>query len=1456
MCLTRVMRGEAESIRLEPPGVEGVGIEFYVKTPSVIEYHQVKRQRTGKGKWPLSILAAERVLSDFYQRLDSPDATCVFVSAHAADTLKDLSERAIDANSWGEFERAFVSSDQWSGHFDELHSRWGSPTREDTYQRLKRIRVRTVDEDLLRDSVRSRLEVLVDDDPDNVSDVLSGLVLNRIHHELDSSAVWDHLESRGFSRPTWSVDTAVADAIDGLNESYLAGIQPVGIGTEVVARDEVKQILNIFDGDNVGKTVLVTGKAGVGKSSVLSQTIGEIETRGWAMLSLRVDRLEPSQSPADLGRHLGLPASPVSVLASIAGGRDCLLVVDQLDAVSLASGRNPEFFDCIGAILSQAQHHPNMRVLSACRRFDVDNDHRLKHLVSDRGLAQEIQIEVFDDETVRSLVTKLGMDATELNPKQLALLSLPVHLRLLAEIASSRSPRGMDFQTSKELYDSFWRHKRDALSSDVDIGRVRSVLKTMIDHMDRREILFVPESLIDDYHDVVSAMASENILVRDGSRVSFFHESFFDYMFARATESVAFDLISYILGRDQSLFIRSQIRQMLLHQRDVSPDDALQTLGSLLSNNTVRVHVKSIVLSLLGSLDDPSEDEWRVTEPLLESELSLHLWSAINGSLPWFDLLDSIGNIQRWLADEDASRVDRTIWFLHSIHEDRSDRVVELLTPYADSSSEAWKQRLRSVMAQWHFGSSRGLFELVRELVEAGVIDDLLRKGDSGSTAWYMVKGLADSNPEWACELIAAYCDRLLVLAKAEGNSNPFLDNVGRSDYGGRVAIDVAKAAPRKFLKLLIPFLETVVHANAVRQHNPPWSDPVWSNRVYGYKYGLDNNFFSATESSMRWLAVNEPEAFRQYADGFQSSQYRTIQHLLMRSYEANGKCFANEAVEYMLQDRAILASGYLSDPHWATRQLLEAVTPYCSFENLERLEETLLEYYTDFEMDAAGRTLRGYSQLTLLEGVDASRLSDKALGRLQELRRKFRDHLPSEPKGIVGGYVGSPIPEESVPKMSDDDWLGAMERYSSDSPIDDHVDFFKGGAIQLSQELRTQTKENSARFASLVHRMPDDANPAYFEAILQGIAETELDADIVVPACLRCHRIPNRPLGRWITRPLHSLSSVTLPDSALEMVAWYATQGLESDLAYTGTDLLNTGINSVRGTAADSMARLILAKAEYLTYFEPHLRNLVNDKSVAVRTLVAHALLGVLRHDRDLAVILFIELCDTDETLLATRYVELFLKYAVQTHYGQLEPVLLRMTESGNEGVATAGARQVCLASLTVEEALGPARCCVTGAEALRLGAAEVYCANLKMAAYREECEEMLQTLFSDPSAAVRRAASRCFLEFDGAELGGYQELITAYIESPAFEAEFNSLIHALDRTTAKMPETTLATCERYLDLTDTYGEGAEISRLVIRVYSQDPTSQVRSRCLDIIDRMSLLRTLGLDSAMDEFNR
>ena len=341
-------------------------------------------------------------------------------------------------------------------------------------------------------------------------------------------------------------------------------------------------------------------------------------------------------------------------------------------------------------------------------------------------------------------------------------------------------------------------------------------------------------------------------------------------------------------------------------------------------------------------------------------------------------------------------------------------------------------------------------------------------------------------------------------------------------------------------------------------------------------------------------------------------------------------------------------------------------------------------------------------------------------------------------------------------------------------------------------------------------------------------------------------------------------------------MVAWYATEGADLDNELWGAspgqqspnysrDLLTAGINSVRGAAAETIAQLIFDDASHLAFFEPYLRAMVNDRSVAVRTLVAQVLLSILRHNRDLAVELFLVLCQADGRLLATHYVEMFLAYTGQTHFQQLEPVLSRMVESQVEDVARAGARQVCLAALEIEDALPLADRCFAGSKFLKLGATEVYSANLKQSAFRAKCEEMLGSAFTDLDDEVRRAAAMCFSQFEGQELGDYRDLIEAYIKSPAFTPDQNYLISALGETTANMPDIILATCERFLDWAGDDAEenrmrasvhSGDIATLIVRVYSRATDPLIKHRCLDHIDRMELLMLVGLDKVTDEFER
>ena len=86
------------------------------------------------------------------------------------------------------------------------------------------------------------------------------------------------------------------------------------------------------------------------------------------------------------------------------------------------------------------------------------------------------------------------------------------------------------------------------------------------------------------------------------------------------------------------------------------------------------------------------------------------------------------------------------------------------------------------------------------------------------------------------------------------------------------------------------------------------------------------------------------------------------------------------------------------------------------------------------------------------------------------------------------------------------------------------------GGAVELSRVLESQTKQDPARFANLAHQMPDDVNPVYFEAMLRGLTGSDLSIDQIARVCLRCHQLPSRPLGRWITRPLVHFPGDVLP--------------------------------------------------------------------------------------------------------------------------------------------------------------------------------------------------------------------------------------------------------------------------------------------------------------------------------------
>ncbi|MBD3309006.1 hypothetical protein GF348_21675 [candidate division KSB3 bacterium] len=418
-CMIDVMDEKAESIRLEPQGV--AGFEFWLHKDGFHEYHQVKRQHGKSGRWKLSELENKKlhILSNFWSRLQDPQAKCVFVSTHSAYQLDELSYRASGSASWNEFNQNFLTSKDSQDAFNELCQRWSKWSEKQTYEALKRICVKTISEDILRDYVEYRLNALVDAVPENAATCLIQYAHDEIHHELFADNIWDHLQEKGFQRRHWNNDPHVWAMIDKQNNRYLSRLQQeIIIPEQIIPRDEVQTILPDLISVDGKRGVMISGEAGIGKSNVILQVIQGLQENNLPLLAFRIDTLTAVTSPKELGRQLDLPESPACVLASIANGRKCVLVIDQLDAVSEISGRTPYFFECIYKIITEAQAHRNMRILLACRKFDLNNDYRFRQLLNEEHAIAHVSIARLASERVREIVLQLGVDATRIQTGQ------------------------------------------------------------------------------------------------------------------------------------------------------------------------------------------------------------------------------------------------------------------------------------------------------------------------------------------------------------------------------------------------------------------------------------------------------------------------------------------------------------------------------------------------------------------------------------------------------------------------------------------------------------------------------------------------------------------------------------------------------------------------------------------------------------------------------------------------------------------------------------------------------------------------------------------------------------------------------------------------------------------------------------------------------------------------------
>jgi len=1011
--LLYALLGQVESITVEEAGEVGKGAEFTVRRRTTVEAHQVKRQLGNANEWRLQDLETAGVLRAAAEHV-AAGREFHFVSTVPARILDELTDRAGRVDDLQSF-LAHMLTKELQPHFSYLSGPtvFGSP--EAAWRTLQGIHVRWPDERDIRDVNSGFAGLLLEGAAPQLAAVgLGDLVLDNLNVTLTADVIEGLLDELGLRRaqllgsPTLAQD--VRSALSRWKDSVARELL-----RPVIARAETADIWTLLNGET--RVLFVVGDAGNGKSAVVHQTVQEAESAGWPVLALRLDRVDPFASSVELGRRIDLGVSPVSALAAVSQDAPSLLVIDQVDAVSLASGRMPASFDAVASLLREASGFPHMRVVLACRKFDIDNDERIRAVVRSDGVSQ-VDVKPLSDDQVDAAVEALGLSAATLTGRQRKLLRSPFNLVLLRAIADQTD--ALSFGSSRNLLDAYWeRKRRDCLQRRTRPPRFNDVIGRLVDVMSERQRLSAPMSLLD--HDDLAGDAqvleSEHILVRDGRQYAFFHEAFFDYAFARRWEGRGQTLVEFLLEREQELFRRGQVRQVLNHLHDDDPDRFIQEAEALLLHPQIRFHIKDVVLALLRALPAPTSDEWAMVKRVIDTEPDFieRLWLGLR-TLPWFDRLDAEGEIERLLSGDQAEQGCALDVAVPAIR-DRTERIAQIIGPHAGRSTN-YPQWVRWVTRFADLHTSRALLDLVI---------DALRRGEYVGyehNLWMSAYHLADHEPEWAVDLLAAYLVDQPGAFDLDGT-----ERVVRLLSTDHAAIELitkaADKAPLAFCRALLPYLQRVMQRTEYNTDQRPIRDRQFSHGVSSTGlHELEDAVEQGTRAALRKLVASDPEAARPFLELLAADTHETAQSFLYEALQAAGERYAEWAAALLLEGDHRLA-GRVE----ATARLVAAIAPHVAAETYAALENAILELRVPWEQ----RPSIGWCMFNLLAALPESRLSKPAHRKLGELRRKFQVDQPQSHPVVTGGAIESPIPASAAERMTDDQWLRAIATYNTD---------------------------------------------------------------------------------------------------------------------------------------------------------------------------------------------------------------------------------------------------------------------------------------------------------------------------------------------------------------------------------------------------------------------------------------
>lgn len=934
-------------------------------------------------------------------------------------------------------------------------------------------------------------------------------------------------------------------------------------GNYHLQRQVVEDIVEwIKDRDSTSNFAVVSGKAGSGKTTIMRAVYEVCKKENIAILGVKADS-QSASNESQLKENLNLSIPIVDSFRQLAQMGSAVLLVDQLDALSKNFTNNSSQMRTYISIVEKLKKEKQIKIIISVREYDAQSDEIL--LALNKESIKKFSINILSEEEVYNILTTCGIPSQALSKTLIETLKVPIYLSLYVRLQDSNT-NNTDLLTPLSLYQSFYYH---ILKRMKNSKRVEKLLKNIVSDMFEQSLLSIPSQeykIIDP--EIFASLISSGILVESQGRVTFFHQTFFEYLYVRNFLKEGKSILHFIKKNKQSIRIRTLLSTYLELTRESFPKEYLNILREVLLGDEYMIHIKNLIYYTLGKRENLCKEEITIINELSKNhKLFIPFINSCRSKVCAkyilnHNLLDNLLDADNWkeakrnfIAEHLEISLDDSLRYIQDnplIF--NQNNLLNILI---------WDKRNWNNDQLWEFTLSR--------IQKINFLDFLHIR--------LLGKILTSSR-----KISSTLLNRESILQQYDKH---------KSNWGyevNEIFSKLLESQPEEYIPFLVSLLDEYIktHKDEIRQFEGLyWEDTIFFDYIPHEDVNEGNDISTLMDklvNQLRSHAENKSPLFENFYENFKDSNSYTW-NLILAYILANIKSTEEEKSLYIFQ-RAYLSKelGCYEPLHKQYWYIIRNKFSLCSSSTQNQLLEIICSIHRRYEISTANNYSKksGYKYFKYTTYIYLDAIPEDIRNKKPKIKRLygelFRKHGKIEynwkKMGVMGSFIGAPLSSSAYELMTDRQWVSSFlkfnEEYRSGS--------MKGGILEHSRAFESVCKSNPIRFLPFLKSIINDKRiwNLYKISGLNGIIEGNHFTEDTLSVFLQIMSLNissnDEPL---MTRMLIPLAKNYPNSSSLfEVVRRYAKSSFNTD--YQDERTLRFAINSTQGKACNALIPFI----------------------------------------------------------------------------------------------------------------------------------------------------------------------------------------------------------------------------------------------------------------------------------------